>query len=136
MKKIASFILVIAIAVMFYSCQQTPEAVVEKYFNDCINLNYSGVVDALDLDDGTLSEDQIKDAKDMFISSMKLTVDADDPLYPNKFNRVTQTTIRGNKAEVEVEYTLNNGEIFPKTIFLRKNSNNQWKIRLQQPGVF
>ena len=119
------------------SCNKGGEVgpIVEKALNGIISGDYNAFVEACDLGEDSLPEDQVASAKQMTVSMLEKTMKqikegTDENAKKNllKSVKVIEEKVDGDNATVKVECTTEGGETKQSDVTLKKNKKGEWKI--------
>lgn len=137
MKKLIGLVAVALVVMFAASCNKGGEVgpIVEKALNGIISGDYNAFVEACDLGEDSLPEDQVASAKQMTVSMLEKTMKqikegSDENAKKNllKSVKVIEEKVDGDNATVKVECTTEGGETKQSDVTLKKNKKGEWKI--------
>ena len=137
MKKLIGLVAVALVVMFAASCNKGGEVgpIVEKALNGIISGDYNAFVEACDLGEDSLPEDQVASAKQMTVSMLEKTMKqikegTDENAKKNllKSVKVIEEKVDGDNATVKVECTTEGGETKQSDVTLKKNKKGEWKI--------
>ena len=133
MKKLIGLVAVALVVMFAASCNKGGEVgpIVEKALNGIISGDYNAFVEACDLGEDSLPEDQVASAKQMTVSMLEKTMKqikegTDENAKKNV--KVIEEKVDGDNATVKVECTTEGGETKQSDVTLKKNKKGEWKI--------
>ena len=137
MKKSIGLVAVALVVMFAASCKKGGEVgpIVEKALNGIISGDYKTFVEACDLGEDSLPEDQVASAKEMTVSMLEKSMKqikegADENAKKNllKSVKVIEEKVDGDNATVKIECTTEGGETKQSDVTLKKNKKGEWKI--------
>ena len=123
--------------ILICSCNKGGEVgpIVERAMNGIISGDYNAFVEACDLGEDSLPEDQVASAKQMTVSMLEKTMKqikegSNENAKKNllKSVKVLEEKVDGDNATVKLECTTEGGETKMSDVTLKKNKNGEWKI--------
>ena len=138
MKKLIGLVAVALVVMFAASCNKGGEVgpIVEKALNGIISGDYNAFVEACDLGEDSLPEDQVASAKQMTVSMLEKTMKqikegTDENAKKNllKSVKVIEEKVDGDNATVKVECTTEGGETKQSDVTLKKNKKGEINVR-------